>query len=417
MPILTSAVAIISVFTVSITVHELGHYAVAKKSGVVVPAFAVGFGPKLIRWFWRGTEFSVRLFPIGGFVQLAGEIPQESLFRIGERIAVKLDAQGKIRMLGEPGDIPGAEVGVLRDLDLTTRLQITIETGDGTHTYQVVPHAKFLVGPRNSVPIVAFNDQVRGKPLWKRMLIILAGPLMNFLLAGFLFAAINLHIGMPLNSSVIGGIVPNSPSSQVGLVAGDRIVSVNGVSTSSWIQVEQLVSADTLAKPVTIVVSKGGEEHTFMLTPKLVMVNGKQVPQIGIVSIISHNPVAALKSGFVSVYSDAVRGIHLYGQVLQHHQFSSLSGPVGIADQISQEAQSGFWYVVMMTGLLSLNLGLFNLIPIPALDGGRLLFMIVEMMRGKAIDPRKESFVHFAGFAVLMLFSLAVTYHDVTQIF
>ncbi|OOR43995.1 site-2 protease family protein, partial [Bacillus pseudomycoides] len=93
------------------------------------------------------------------------------------------------------------------------------------------------------------------------------------------------------------------------------------------------------------------------------------------------------------------------------------SGPVGIADVITQQAKVGFWNVVMIAGVLSLNLGLFNLIPIPALDGGRLLFMIIELVRGRKVDPQKEGFVHFVGFAILMLFAVAITYRDVTHLF
>ena len=120
---LKAVVAVVAVFVVSIVIHEFGHFIVAKRFGVAVPAFAVGFGPKLWKWRRRGTEYSIRLFPIGGLVQLAGEIPQDALFRRGEQIAFQLNSQGQVTVLGEPADVPDGILGTLKDLDLMNRFE------------------------------------------------------------------------------------------------------------------------------------------------------------------------------------------------------------------------------------------------------------------------------------------------------
>ncbi|WDL97350.1 RIP metalloprotease RseP [Alicyclobacillus sp. ALC3] len=417
--VLKSIVAIVLVFVVSIVIHEYGHYIVAKKSGVAVPAFAIGFGPKLVRWFRNGTEFSVRLFLIGGMVQLAGELPQDALFRKGEELAVVIDEDGRITAVGEPSDLPNGQVATLKDLDLMHRMEMTLVTADGVVTYPVKPHAKLMTSARNSIPIVEPHEQVLGKPLWQRAAVILAGPFMNFLLAGVLFTLINMHNGIGLNTPTLGQIVPGSAAAQAGLMQGDRVESVNGRPVSSWIQLVRVIQADkgNPPQPLAIVVDRQGATKTIVVKPRLVTYAGAHIPQVGVMEPVTKNPVRAVGSGFSAVYTDTVQTLHLYGQVVAHHQYQDLSGPVGIADVISQQAQSGIWQVVMITALLSLNLGLFNLLPIPALDGGRLLFMLVEMVRGKALDPRREGLVHFVGFALLMLFAVVITVRDVTRLF
>jgi regulator of sigma E protease len=413
---LKGAIAIVSVFVVCIVIHEYGHYIVAKKCGVAVPAFAIGFGPKLVRWMRGGTEFSIRLFPLGGLVQLAGEIPQDALFRRGEKIAFRLNSAGEVTVVGDPLDVPGGFVGTLKDLDLTNRLQMTIDTGEEVRTYRLVPHAKLMTNARNSIPLVERHEQVLGKPLWQRALMILAGPLMNFLLAGVLFSAWFVYTGIPLNQPKLGEVVVNSPAAEAGLQAGDKVLAVNGKPIHAWTDFLETVRADkgNPPQPLQLDIEREGVARHVTVTPKLVDGN---IPQLGIRPPVSHNPLRATANGFASVYYGSINAVQMLVQVFAHHQFENLAGPVGIADVIGQEAQTGFWHVVMIAGMLSLNLGLINLLPFPALDGGRLLFMVVELFRGRAVDPRKEGLVHLVGFGLLMLFAVVITCRDISRLF
>lgn len=413
---LKAVLAVVAVFVVSIVIHEFGHFIVAKRFGVAVPAFAVGFGPKLWKWRRRGTEYSIRLFPIGGLVQLAGEIPQDALFRRGEQIAFRLNSQGRVTVVGEQADVPGGTIGTLKDLDLMNRLQMTIETdADGVQTYQLVPHAQLMTSVRSSIPLVEKHEQVLGKPIWQRAAIILAGPVMNFLLAGVLFSIMYLHTGVPVNSPVLGQIVPGSAAAAAGLRQGDQVLTVDGKTIGTWMDLVSEIQADTSAAPLHLQIRRDAQQVSVTVAPHLT----SGVPLLGVEQPVSFNSGKALFSGFSSVYYGSLSALHLYGQVASHpqQQIGNLSGPVGIADVIGQQAQMGVWHVIMIAGLLSMNLGLFNLLPIPALDGGRLLFMLVELVRGRAVDPRKEGFVHFLGFALLMLFAVFITYRDVARLF
>ncbi|QRF23691.1 RIP metalloprotease RseP [Alicyclobacillus sp. TC] len=412
---LRSVIAIVLVFVVCIMLHEFGHFYVAKRNGVAVPVFAIGMGPKLFAFRKNGTEYSLRLFPIGGFVQLAGEMPQDAYFKKGEQLAFSLDSSGRMDAIGEPDSLPGRTVGTLVNLDLTKHMFITMETADGIRSYSVRPHARLQTSLRSSIPLVSPGEQMIGKSLWARASIILAGPVMNFLLAGVLFSLVFLHVGVPSSAPVVGAVLPNTPAAEAHLQQGDRIVQANGVPIQTWYDLKRVIVADKSnpPKPIPLLVERDGHQKWLLVRPELY----QSTPIIGIDSTLTHNPFDAFAQGFKSVYTNSVNAIHLYAQVIERHQFNDLSGPVGIADVISQQAQTGVWQVMYITALLSLNLGLFNLIPIPALDGGRLLFMLVELIRGKAIDPRKEGLVHLVGFGLLMLLTVVITYRDVTRFF
>lgn len=410
-----AAIAIIAVFAVCITLHEFGHFYVAKKCGVAVPVFSIGFGPKLFKWSRGGTEYSVRLLPLGGFVQMAGEAPQETWFPVGQDVAYELNDSLEITRLGDPKDLPAGYVGTLRYADLTDKFEMSIDTAQGVRTFKVKPYARVMMNARSSFPLVEKKHQVLGKPLWQRAAIILAGPVMNFLLAGVLFAIVNTYTGVP--TTVIGHIEPKSPAQLAGLQVGDRIVEVNHRQIHDWSQLLTVVQSDFTksgqAKVLQLAIDRNGTTENLSVKP---MISSGR-PLLGIASSVSHNPVNTVPSGFSALFRDTSLTVQGYQHLIVHHDVQSLSGPVGIADVITQQVKVGFWHVVMIAGVLSLNLGLFNLIPIPALDGGRLLFMLVELVRGRQIDPQKEGFVHFLGFALLMLFAVVITYRDVTHLF
>ncbi|MCL6593728.1 MAG: M50 family metallopeptidase, partial [Alicyclobacillus sp.] len=224
------------------------------------------------------------------------------------------------------------------------------------------------------------------------------------------------HTGVQLNSTTVGGVLPGSPAQAAGLRAGDKVLAVDGQPVHNWNEFVQAVQRDASrpAVPLQLQVARGTDVQTVAVTPRWTEQN---LPQLGVTRELTRNPLRVVGTGFATVYYGSVNALQLYGQVIAQHRLNDLAGPVGIADAIGQQAQTGFWNVVAIAGLLSLNLGLFNLLPIPALDGGRLLFMLVETVRGRALDPRKEGLVHFVGFALLMLFAVVITYRDVLRLF
>ncbi|OPG15650.1 RIP metalloprotease RseP [Ferroacidibacillus organovorans] len=410
-----TVLSVVIVFLILVTIHEFGHFIVAKKAGVLVPKFAIGFGPPIFK-FGRGeTEYSIRLLPLGGFVQLAGEIPQDTLFKTGEEVAVLCNASGEVTLIGEPIDVRGEQVvsGSLVAIDTTRAFTVTLQTVDGVHTYPFALRA-YIANGKDRIPMAPPNRQMMQKPLFARMLIVFAGPLMNVILTIVLLSIVTLSVGTLSSPPQIASVEANSPASRAGIVPGDTIVSVGNAATQNWTQLVLAIETHP-NKSLIVTVARNGHDQTITVTPEK---RSNGMGFIGITPAVTHGLIPAIEGGF----QQTVAYTQMIYQALGH-LFTSrtafvkdVGGPVKIVQVIGQQAQLGVLNLVNLTAVLSLNLAIFNLLPIPALDGSRLLFMLVEWIRGRPVDPRKEYAVHAIGFAILILFTVFRTYLDVTQL-
>lgn len=328
-------IASIFVFGLLILVHELGHYFVARLTGIKVLELAIGFGPKIIGWTKNDIDYSLRAIPLGGFCRLLGENPEEA---------------------SEPESFPQ-------------------------------------------------------QPLLSRAAVLLAGATMNLVLAIVIFFVIFFFIvGVPnTDSSRIGYIVEDSPAEAVGLEAGDMITAIDSNPVEKWEDVLTLISAkpneeirlvierEGAVKELAVVTEVGPEENRGMIGIG---------PEIQKFSFIPSARFSLERFGTV---------IYSIFQVVTGQAPLDVAGPVGIIFVIGEVAQTGFVNLLLLTALISISLGIMNLLPIPALDGGRLFFLLVEAIRGKRIDPEKEGFIHFIGFALLIMLILFITYQDVLR--
>lgn len=326
--------------------HELGHFLLAKKNKIDVDEFAVGMGPALFQKTYKGTRYSIRLLPIGGYCAM--------------------------------GD----------DEEATD-------------------------SPNN------FNN----KSVWARISVIAAGPVFNFILAWIFSVILIFMIGY--DQPVIGSVDEGYPAAEVGLQEGDRVVQIGDKN----IHIYREISAYLQFHPdedVVLTYERDGEQHTVTLTPKMDEELGYE--RIGLAS--SGNTKANLLTAFqygtyevkywIEVTLDSLRML-VTGQI----GVDQLSGPVGIVDVVDetyQQSRSYGAYVVVaqmlyLAILLSANLGVMNLLPLPALDGGRLVFLFVEAVRKKRVPPEKEGYVHFAGIVLLMLLMVVVMYNDIQRVF
>ena len=326
--------------------HELGHFLLAKKNKIDVDEFAVGMGPTLFQKTYKGTRYSIRLLPIGGYCAMG-------------------------------------------------------EDEEATDS------------PNN------FNN----KSVWARISVIAAGPVFNFILAWIFSVILIFMIGY--DQPVIGSVEDGYPAAEAGLQEGDRVVRIGDKN----IHIYREISAYLQFHPdedVVLTYERDGEEHTVTLTPKMDEELGYE--RIGLAS--SGNTKANLLTAFqygtyevkywIEVTLDSLRML-VTGQI----GVDQLSGPVGIVDVVDetyQQSRSYGAYVVAaqmlyLAILLSANLGVMNLLPLPALDGGRLVFLFVEAVRKKRVPPEKEGYVHFAGIVLLMLLMVVVMYNDIQRVF
>ena len=418
---MSTVIAFIVIFGALVFFHELGHFIFAKRAGILCREFAIGMGPKVFSHKKGETTYTIRLLPIGGFVRMAGEDPEVVEIKPGYRIGLLFDKQDHVTkiILNNKEKFPNCRIVEVEYADIERELVIKGFPEDEDENLQA-----FIVNPNaviveNGVEsqIAPVDRQFGSKTLGQRFMAIFAGPMMNFVLAFILFIVIALLQGVPSNEAKLGEITPDGAAKMAGLKKGDIVQSINGSEISSWTDVVEIIRKNP-NEELDFSIVRGGNEKDIQVTPLEKTVEGKKMGIIGVYSPVEKSPVQAVKSGFTETYFWTKQIFVMLGKLITG-QFSidALSGPVGIYNSTAEVAKSGIYYLMKWAGILSINLGIMNLLPIPALDGGRLMFFAVEAVRGKPIDRQKEGMVHFIGFALLMLLMLVVTWNDIQRFF
>ncbi|AHF07524.1 RIP metalloprotease RseP [Desulfitobacterium metallireducens] len=350
---MTNALAVIFVFGLLVMIHEFGHYIVARLNGIKVLEFAFGFGPKIVGYKGKETEYNLRVIPLGGFVRLYGMDPE----------------------VNENGE---QELAPSHD-------------------------------PRS------FTN----KKVWQRMAVIAAGAIMNFVLAIFLFVLVFAYYGIPTaaNGNAIGSIVEGKSAAQAGIQAGAKILAIDGIATPEWDDCVNAIHSKPNQK-VTLTLEQAGKQETVTLQTEKDEQTG--FGMVGIAPQVIYEKtslVDSVKYGWQQTVDLTKLIVVSLTQMITGKTSAELGGPVAIAQVIGEGAKQGFANLLSLTGMLSVQLGLLNLFPIPALDGSRLVFLLIEGLRGKPINPERENFIHFIGFVLLFALMIAVTYQDILKLF
>ncbi|WP_419873139.1 RIP metalloprotease RseP [Candidatus Pristimantibacillus sp. PTI5] len=410
----------ILVFFVIVTIHEWGHYYFAKRAGILVREFAIGFGPKLFSVKRGETRYTLRLIPAGGFVRMAGEDPEIVDVQPGQTIAVRLKDDKVTRLyLDRLDERSGVIRGEIVTIDLEHKLSVTLDVEGENETFSVHP-AALMITKGKETQIAPIDRQFGSKTVSQRALAIFAGPLMNFVLAFVLFAAYIQMAGIPVESPdklLVGQISEGMPAAKVDLKEGDVIDAVNGEKIGADFDKMIAIIGKSPNVPIRMDIIREGKTQQVVITP---VPNEEGVGKVGISAAIPTRPATfgetfsgagkLMKNMTISIF-DGFKKI-IFGEF----KLDDLGGPVRTMEYTSQIAQQGIVQLTSWTALLSLYLGIFNLLPIPALDGSRLIFLGIEAVRRRPIDPNRESMVHFVGFALLMLLMLVVTYNDILRL-
>lgn len=338
------AIAIIFVFGLLVLVHEFGHFIMAKKTGMRVDEFAIGFGPLLFGRKYGETLYSIRAIPLGGFNKIAGM---------------------------EQGEDEDA----------------------GERAYW-------------------------RRPIWARMVVILAGAVMNFILPFFIFAGTIFFAGIqtPINEPVLGTVLSDGAASQAGLKEGDRILSIDGEPVDTWNNfVAKVQTADGKVLKVSYV--RDGQENTASVVPKYD--DQAKRAMIGVMSPVETTSVGLWDSivmGAGLVVSIIYQMYAALAGMITGSVPAELSGPVGVAQMTSQAAHMGIAALLRFAAILSLNLGVINLLPIPALDGGHFVVLLVEAIRRKPLNPKYVRSVQLAGLVLILGLMFFATAQDITRL-
>ncbi|MBU8790061.1 RIP metalloprotease RseP [Oceanobacillus caeni] len=422
---MTTVIAFIFMFGLLVFVHEWGHMIFAKRAGMLVREFAIGFGPKIFSFTKNETLYTIRLIPAGGYVRVAGEDPEIIELKPGHHIGLEFNESGKVDkiIVNNKSKHPNARVIEVERVDLDHELIIEgYEMDEDERLVFKVDRKAFFIMDERKTQIAPYDRQFASKSAGQKAMQLFAGPMMNFILAIILFLIIGLVHGVPVDEAKMGEIQPNTPAEQAGLMANDEIIKIEDTTITTWEEFTTIVRENP-GEELSMTVLRNGEEKTLNIVPKegeAINEKGETITigQIGVRQAFEKSMIGTVKYGFEQTYTITKMvltnlGMLITGQV----PLEILSGPVGIYDATDQVVQSGFISLIMWTAMLSVNLGIVNLVPLPALDGGRLLFVGIEKLRGKPVPPEKEGVFHFIGFALLMLLMIVVTWNDIQRLF
>ena len=359
---MNSLVSFIVVLGLLIFVHEFGHFIWAKLFGVKVLKFSLGFGPKLVSRKYGETEYMISAFPLGGYVKMFGENPGEA---------------------AEEGQSPD-------DLKRSFAL----------------------------------------RPVWQRFVIVAGGPVFNLIFAMLLFFLIVLVAGMPrpVDTTTISGVGQESPAAAAGMQGGDTILAINGETTAAWEDVSRIIK-NSGGREVVITVKRGAEKLEITVTPQLETTKnifGEEVGERYMVGIARSEEVVYEKVGFIKALQAGIEQtwswmyLTIMGLVKIIQKVvpaSELGGPILIAKIAGERMESGLVNFLYFMGVLSVNLGILNLLPIPILDGGHLVFFSVEAVLRKPLSLRTMEIMQQIGLVILGSLMIFVFYNDLVRVF
>jgi len=417
--------AFILVFGIIVIVHEFGHFYFAKRAGILVREFSIGMGPKLFQTHKNETTYTIRVLPLGGYVMMAG-FEEEDDIRLGMPAVLVLDDEEQVTEIDlSNGSVQtnGVPIEVL-DYDFEEELFIKGSVGgdrDNVVTYSV--HEKAIVTQEEGtrLQIAPAHRQVQNASIKERLLTNFGGPLNNFILAVLAFILLAfMRGGVPTNEPIIGEIQPETPAVETQLETGDRVVAIDGENMSTWNEMVLTVQESPNETLEFEVEKTNGEVVTEDITPAATDVgDGTEVGQIGVQVFMEDGFLDKIAFGFTETWT-LMQGIVASIAMLVTGQLSmdSLGGPVAIFEITGQVTQTaGLQGIINFIGYLSVNLGLVNLVPIPALDGGKLLLNIVEGIRGKPLSEDKQAMLNLIGVVLLLLLMVFVTWNDIQRFF
>lgn len=420
-------IAFIIIFGLLVTVHEFGHLLFAKRAGIMCPEFAIGMGPKLFSYKKNETLYTIRLLPVGGYVLMAGSGMEQNPITKGMLVNIKRNATGEVThiLLDDQHQFQQIEQLEVTDSDFEDQLFI-----EGINQYtneQVrydVAHEAYFVRDGDLIQIAPLERQFKNKKPWPKFLALFAGPLFNFILAFVLFLALAFMIGAP--TTTIKGIQPDSPAETIGLKKGDKITKINNHDIHNFKQVKDILASNG-GKTIELTIERDGNQKVFNLKPKRMeqkLSNEKTIEQyvIGFGPEFGGSILDKIKYGITMTIDGATKIFSLlvimFGSIFNGtFSFDMLNGPVGIYKNTEKIASMGFENLVGYTAMLSVNLGIMNLLPIPALDGGRILFVIYEAIFRKPVNKKAEMYIIGAGAIFVFFIMIMVTWNDITRYF
>jgi regulator of sigma E protease len=377
-----SWLAPIIVFGLVVFVHELGHFIAAKLTGVYAPRFSIGFGPSLLKRRFGETEYVLAALPLGGYVRMASREDEATAFLEG-------GSENSATSPGSPKD--GYD-----------------------------PNAMIPFGPK-PIPEARWFES---KSLPARLFIMLAGVTMNAVLAYVIYAGLLLRSGIPTPIPVAAEVTPGKPAAMAGIQAGDSIVSVDGAPLKNWEALLDRIGASA-GSPLTLEISRAGRRMTVRVTPVAETVpdprtgESKRLGRIGLLANEAFTPVSVPRAFTEAWHLTADNSLRIFATLRlllsSGAGVSDLGGPIAIAQVSVQAARGGVENLLALIALISINLAIFNLLPIPILDGGQIVLNVAETIKGSAFSTRTRERILRGGLLLIGLLFVTVMFNDISR--
>lgn len=427
MSVLITIVSFAIVFGVLVTVHEYGHMFFAKRAGIMCPEFAIGMGPKIFSFRKNETLYTIRLLPVGGYVRMAGDGLEEPPVQPGMNVKIKLNDNDEIThiILDDQHKFQQIEAIEVKRCDFKNELYIEgITSYDETRHHFNIAEKAFFVENGSLIQIAPRNRQFAHKNPWQKFLTLFAGPLFNFILALVLFIGLAFYTGAPTN--VVNKTIDNYPAQEVGIQSGDKIVQIGDKKINNFREIQSVLSS-TKGKSTQVKVERDNQIKELELKPKEIKqpktkTKTQSVFFLGVSPKYDHSILPSIQYGFTEFFDKGKLIFSAVGTMLAsiftgEFTFDMLNGPVGIYHNVDTVVKSGLITLIGYTALLSVNLGIMNLLPVPALDGGRILFVIYEAIFRRPVNKKAETMIIATGAIFVLIIMVLVTWNDIQRYF
>lgn len=418
-----TVISFLLIFTLIVVVHEFGHYFIAKKAGVLVREFSVGMGPKIFQRMIGETTYTIRLLPVGGYVRLAGMGEDAIDISPGQKIAALLNSEGVIQKVYlETDDASGNFLPItVQSIDLEEKCEIKgFAEGDSESKTFPVQRDAFIVEPGGlEVKNAPIERQYGSVSVLKRIAINIAGPVQNFILGIILFILVAfLSGGIPSSEPIIGEIDSGSPAEVAGLTPNDRIEKINDDSIHSWNDMTSIIHNSADKELEITYQTQDNQEKVVTVIPESTEIEDQTIGLIGIRPTIESGLLQKVSYGFKETWSlTSQLFTTILGFFTGGFSLNSVGGPVAMYAMTEQVSSYGFISLVSFTAFLSINLGMMNMIPIPALDGGKIVLNLYELFRGKPLAKEKEFYITAISAVFLIVLMILVTWNDFMKFF
>ncbi|VIY43600.1 metallo protease [Streptococcus pneumoniae] len=410
----------ILVFGIIVVVHEFGHFYFAKKSGILVREFAIGMGPKIFAHIGKdGTAYTIRILPLGGYVRMAGWGDDTTEIKTGTPVSLTLADDGKVKRINLSGkklDQTALPMQVTQ-FDFEDKLFIKGLVLEEEKTFAVDHDATVVEADGTEVRIAPLDVQYQNATIWGKLITNFAGPMNNFILGVVVFwVLIFMQGGVRDVDTNQFHIMPQGALAKVGVPETAQITKIGSHEVSNWeslIQAVETETKDKTAPTLDVTISEKGSDKQVTVTPE----DSQGRYLLGVQPGGKSDFLSMFVGGFTTAADSALRILSALKNLIFQPDLNKLGGPVAIFKASSDAARNGIENVLYFLAMISINIGIFNLIPIPALDGGKIVLNILEAIRRKPLKQEIETYVTLAGVVIMVVLMIAVTWNDIMRLF